>query len=125
MVRPPLFFSFLEFNADAKQNKKGLNNIIAAYPDKSAYALCTFSFSWGGDSQPIVFAGRTEVPLLQIALTNFFLTFYFFNFNRVALFLQEVPSILVTTMTKKENSMALSFLLVSHRMGPCVPTGRI
>jgi inosine triphosphate pyrophosphatase len=39
----------------------GLNKLLAAYEDKSAYALCTFSFTWGPDQEPLTFEGRTEV----------------------------------------------------------------
>ena len=38
---------------------EGLNNLLAAYPDKSAYAQCIFAFSQGPGSEPIVFSGRT------------------------------------------------------------------
>eukprot|EP00292_Cryptomonas_paramecium_P015929 CAMPEP_0113670362 /NCGR_PEP_ID=MMETSP0038_2-20120614/5096_1 /TAXON_ID=2898 /ORGANISM="Cryptomonas paramecium" /LENGTH=206 /DNA_ID=CAMNT_0000586373 /DNA_START=57 /DNA_END=677 /DNA_ORIENTATION=+ /assembly_acc=CAM_ASM_000170 len=38
---------------------EGLNNLLAAYPDKSAYAQCIFSFSTGKDAEPQVFVGRT------------------------------------------------------------------
>jgi len=39
---------------------QGLNNLLAAYPDKSAYALCVFAFC-AGPGQPVhVFEGRTE-----------------------------------------------------------------
>ena len=37
----------------------GLNNILAAYEDKSAYAQCIFSFSLGPGHTPVVFDGRT------------------------------------------------------------------
>jgi len=35
-----------------------------AYDDKSAYALCVFSFAIGPDSEPITFSGKTPVPFL-------------------------------------------------------------
>ncbi|KAH1189948.1 Inosine triphosphate pyrophosphatase [Glycine max] len=37
----------------------GLNNLLMAYDDKSAYALCVFSFAAGPDSEPITFSGKT------------------------------------------------------------------
>lgn len=43
-----------------KTGHEGLNNLLAAYDDKSAYAQCIFSFSAGPGSEPIVFVGRTE-----------------------------------------------------------------
>jgi inosine triphosphate pyrophosphatase len=43
-----------------KTGHEGLNNLLAAYADKSAYAQCIFSFSPGPGAEPLVFAGRTE-----------------------------------------------------------------
>ena len=37
----------------------GLNNLLAAYDDKTAYAQCIFAFSPGPDHEPLVFVGRT------------------------------------------------------------------
>jgi hypothetical protein len=39
----------------------GLNNLLLAYEDKSAYAMCIFSFALDADSEPITFTGRTHV----------------------------------------------------------------
>ncbi|RMZ83742.1 hypothetical protein DV738_g916, partial [Chaetothyriales sp. CBS 135597] len=38
----------------------GLNNLLAAYPDKTAYAICTFAFCAGPGQDVILFQGRTE-----------------------------------------------------------------
>lgn len=38
---------------------QGLNNLLAAYSDKSATALCTFGYCASPDSEPILFEGRT------------------------------------------------------------------
>ncbi|KAI5779307.1 inosine triphosphate pyrophosphatase-like protein [Geopyxis carbonaria] len=38
----------------------GLNNMLAAYPDKSATAVCTFGYCAGPGQEPILFQGRTE-----------------------------------------------------------------
>ncbi|KAL8171429.1 hypothetical protein V2J09_023233 [Rumex salicifolius] len=38
---------------------KGLNNLLMAYEDKSAYALCVFSLALGPDTEPITFHGKT------------------------------------------------------------------
>ena len=39
---------------------EGLNNILAAYEDKSAYAQCVFAYATGpDDARPRVFVGRT------------------------------------------------------------------
>ncbi|KAG6042552.1 hypothetical protein E4U17_001387 [Claviceps sp. LM77 group G4] len=37
---------------------EGLNNLLAAYPDKSAEAVCTFGYSEGPGHDPIIFQGR-------------------------------------------------------------------
>lgn len=39
----------------------GLNNMLAAYEDKSARAVCTFGYSAGPGSEPILFQGVTDV----------------------------------------------------------------
>ena len=43
-----------------KTGHAGLNNILAAYPDKSAYAQCIFSFCPGRGQTPIAFVGQTH-----------------------------------------------------------------
>ncbi len=43
-----------------KTGHEGLNNMLAAYEDKSAYAQCIFSYADGPDSEPITFVGRTH-----------------------------------------------------------------
>jgi inosine triphosphate pyrophosphatase len=42
-----------------KTGHAGLVNLLAAYPDKSAYAQCIFAFSEGPGAEPRVFVGRT------------------------------------------------------------------
>jgi len=42
---------------------EGLNNLLAAYTDKSAQAVCTFAYSEGPNHEPIIFQGRTDVSL--------------------------------------------------------------
>ncbi|RDX60641.1 Inosine triphosphate pyrophosphatase, partial [Mucuna pruriens] len=44
---------------NALKGLPGLNNLLMAYDDKSAYALCVFSFAAGPDSEPITFSGKT------------------------------------------------------------------
>ena len=45
-----------------KTGHKGLNNLLAAYDDKSAYAQCIFAFTSGKkDEEPITFIGQTHV----------------------------------------------------------------
>ena len=43
-----------------KTGHEGLNNIIKAYDDKSAYALCVFAYCHGPGHEPIVFEGKTH-----------------------------------------------------------------
>lgn len=43
-----------------KLGHEGLNNLLAAYPDKSAQAVCTFAYCAGPGHEPIIFQGRTE-----------------------------------------------------------------
>jgi inosine triphosphate pyrophosphatase len=38
----------------------GLNNLLAAYEDKSAQAVCTFAYSAGPGHEPILFQGITD-----------------------------------------------------------------
>ncbi|KAL1212404.1 Inosine triphosphate pyrophosphatase [Cardamine amara subsp. amara] len=42
-----------------KLDHEGLNNLLMAYDDKSAYALCLFSFSLGPGAEPLTFLGKT------------------------------------------------------------------
>lgn len=42
-----------------KLGHDGLNNMLAAYEDKSAYAQCIFAFTPGPGHEPCVFVGRT------------------------------------------------------------------
>ncbi|XP_047046111.1 inosine triphosphate pyrophosphatase isoform X2 [Lolium rigidum] len=37
----------------------GLNNLLKAYEDKSAYAMCIFSLALGPEEEPITFVGKT------------------------------------------------------------------
>jgi hypothetical protein len=39
----------------------GLNNLLKAYEDKSAYAMCIFSLALGAGEEPITFVGKTPV----------------------------------------------------------------
>ena len=40
---------------------EGLNNLLVAYKDKGAQAVCTFSYCSGPGHEPIVFEGRVTV----------------------------------------------------------------
>ncbi|OJA18099.1 hypothetical protein AZE42_04171 [Rhizopogon vesiculosus] len=39
---------------------QGLNNMLVGFPTKDAYALCTFAYSAGPGTEPILFEGRTD-----------------------------------------------------------------
>ncbi len=45
----------------AKIGHEGLNNLLAAYSDKSAKAVCTFGYSAGPGQEPVLFQGINEV----------------------------------------------------------------
>lgn len=45
----------------AKLGHEGLNNLLAAYPDKSAQAVCTFAYCEGPGHEPVIFQGRIDV----------------------------------------------------------------
>jgi len=44
---------------------EGLNKLLAAYPDKSAQAVCTFAYCEGPGCEPIIFQGRTDGKIVQ------------------------------------------------------------
>ncbi|CCM05531.1 uncharacterized protein FIBRA_07757 [Fibroporia radiculosa] len=39
---------------------EGLNNLLAGFPTTAAWALCTFAYSAGPGTEPILFEGRTD-----------------------------------------------------------------
>lgn len=43
-----------------KTGHLGLNNLLAAYEDKTAYAQCIFSYTTGPEVEPLVFVGKTH-----------------------------------------------------------------
>lgn len=52
----------------------GLNNLLAGYSDKSAYAQCIFSFfkNDGSSTEPLIFAGRCAGSIVEArGPTNF------------------------------------------------------
>ncbi|KAJ0734314.1 putative nucleotide diphosphatase [Helianthus annuus] len=44
----------------------GLNNMLMAYEDKSAYALCIFSLAVGPDYEPLTFVGKTPIRYAEM-----------------------------------------------------------
>ena len=43
-----------------KTGHEGLNNLLAAYDDKSAYAQCIFAFAKSKHDEPVLFYGKTN-----------------------------------------------------------------
>ena len=56
MLHPPSSKWFLQ-----ALGHEGLNNLLLAYPDKSAQAVCTFAFCEGPGHRPLIFEGRVGV----------------------------------------------------------------
>ncbi|KAK0100996.1 nucleoside triphosphate pyrophosphohydrolase ham1 [Cadophora gregata f. sp. sojae] len=51
---------------------QGLNDMLAAFPDKSAQAVCTFAYCEGPSHEPIIFQGRTHGKIVPArGPTNF------------------------------------------------------
>jgi inosine triphosphate pyrophosphatase len=50
-----------------KLGHEGLNNLLMAYEDKSAQAVCTFGYSAGPGEEPILFQGITDVSCSVLA----------------------------------------------------------
>ena len=44
---------------------EGLNNLLAAYDDKTITSVCTFAYCAGPGDTPILFQGRTDGQLVQ------------------------------------------------------------
>ncbi|CAH9071933.1 unnamed protein product [Cuscuta europaea] len=55
-----------------KIGHEGLNNLIMAYEDKSAYAMCIFSLALGPNTEPITFVGKTPGKIVAARGPNDF-----------------------------------------------------
>ncbi|KAJ7026704.1 inosine triphosphate pyrophosphatase-like protein [Mycena alexandri] len=44
---------------------EGLNSLLVGFPTKAAWALCTFAYSAGPGSDPILFEGRTDGSIVR------------------------------------------------------------
>ncbi|KAK9180249.1 hypothetical protein WN943_029457 [Citrus x changshan-huyou] len=55
-----------------KIGHEGLNNLLMAYEDKSAYALCGFAFALGPNIEPITFLGKTPGKIVPARGPNDF-----------------------------------------------------
>ncbi|XP_049344412.1 inosine triphosphate pyrophosphatase [Solanum verrucosum] len=51
---PGPYIGFLQ-----KIGHEGLNNLLMAYEDKTAYAMCIFSLALGPNTEPMTFVGKT------------------------------------------------------------------
>ncbi|KAG1805389.1 inosine triphosphate pyrophosphatase-like protein [Suillus variegatus] len=58
--------------------KVGLNNMLVGFPTKDAYALCTFAYSAGPGTEPILFEGRTDGTIVPARGTRRFRALSFF-----------------------------------------------
>lgn len=75
-----------------------MNKLLAPYEDKRADAVCTFAFSMGPTSEPLIFQGRLEVRI-QFEMLN--IEHCTNSLHRARLFPQEVPPSLVRTMEEE------------------------
>uniref|UniRef100_A0A803MN12 Inosine triphosphate pyrophosphatase n=1 Tax=Chenopodium quinoa TaxID=63459 RepID=A0A803MN12_CHEQI len=57
---------------NALKGLPGLNNLLKAYEDKSAYAMCVFSLALGPSADPITFVGKTMGKIVQARGPNDF-----------------------------------------------------
>ncbi|KAJ3682431.1 hypothetical protein LUZ60_015004 [Juncus effusus] len=55
-----------------KIGHEGLNNLLKAYEDKSAYAMCVFSLALGPQDEPITFVGKTPGTIVPARGPNDF-----------------------------------------------------
>ncbi|KVI00323.1 Ham1-like protein [Cynara cardunculus var. scolymus] len=57
---------------NALKGLPGLNNMLMAYEDKSAYAMCIFSLAMGPNFEPITFVGKTQGKIVPARGPNDF-----------------------------------------------------
>ncbi|AQL02123.1 Inosine triphosphate pyrophosphatase [Zea mays] len=55
-----------------KIGHEGLNNLLKAYEDKSAFAMCIFSLALGPGEEPITFVGKTAGKIVSARGPNDF-----------------------------------------------------
>lgn len=48
-----------------KLGHEGLNKMLVGFEDTSAYAQCTFAYTPGPETEPVVFVGRTEGKIVE------------------------------------------------------------
>ena len=64
-----------------KLGHAGLNNLLTAYSDKSAYAQCIFAFSTGPDAEPVTFVGQCPGVIVPASGDNNF------GYNHLSVFI--------------------------------------
>ncbi|CEQ39109.1 SPOSA6832_00592, partial [Sporobolomyces salmonicolor] len=58
--------------ADPHVMPPGLNNMLSGFPSKAATAICTFAYSAGPGSEPIIFEGTTEGKIVPARGPTYF-----------------------------------------------------
>ena len=99
-----------------KTGHEGLNNIIAAYPDKTAYAQCIFSFCPGRGKEPIAFVGRTDGTIVPARGP---LDFGWVRRNNAYVCVLKQQSFVVVVVS---NDKLVLSPFISLFTGPCLPT---
>lgn len=56
----------------AELGHEGLNKMLVGFDDKGAEAICTFAYSAGPGTEPLIFEGRTEGKIVQARGTKVF-----------------------------------------------------
>ena len=85
-----------------KTGHEGLNNLLAAYEDKSAYAQCIFAYArHGDDKEPKIFVGQTHGKIVPARGPT--------NFGWDPVFMPDGYSVTYAEMEKKEKNS------ISHR----------
>ncbi|KAF5388064.1 hypothetical protein D9615_000768 [Tricholomella constricta] len=70
---------------------EGLNNLLVGFPTKAAWALCTFAYSSGPGSEPIIFEGRTDGSIVPARGSKVFGWDAVFEPNGTGLTYAEMP----------------------------------
>lgn len=71
-ARSPSVFPSPARIANHPSRVAGLNSMLTGFTDKSATAICTFAYSAGPGSEPILFEGKTEGSIVPArGPTNF------------------------------------------------------
>ncbi|THU91054.1 Ham1-like protein [Dendrothele bispora CBS 962.96] len=71
---------------------EGLNNLLVGFPTKNAWALCTFAYSAGPGSEPMLFEGRTDGKIVPARGPPVFGWDAVFEPNGTGLTYAEMPS---------------------------------